>query len=116
MKKTVIVATFAALMVNISAGLILSIYHPFNLIATSIAILLTGFLILLAESIKLKDAFRVSFPFLFVALGIVMFLLMLFSKHQIKDNWSIIVSLIIFAIEVLLVYVTYKVTIKTIRR
>lgn len=110
MKKTILFSTIAVLVVNIFAGLLLSSYHTFNWAATSIVVLLTAALMYITESITMKDAFRVSLPFTFAFLGVVMFLLMLFSKHQLQDNWCVIVSLVILLVEVVILYVTHKVS------
>lgn len=110
MKKTILFATIAVLLVNILAGLLLSRYHTFNWTATSIVVLLTAALMCVTESITMKDAFRVSLPFMFAFLGLVMFLLMLFSKPQLQDNWCVIVSLIFILIEAIVTYVIYRIS------
>lgn len=114
MKKTILFATIAVLIVNIVAGLLLSNYHTFNMLATSVVVILTATLMYITECITMKAAFRVSLPFVFAAMGIVMFLLMLFSKHQIQDNWCVIVSLVILLMEAVILYVTHRVS-KTIK-
>lgn len=110
MKKTILFATLAVLVVNILAGLLLSSYHTFNWVSTSVVVLITAALMYITESVTMKDAFRVSLPFTFVFLGVVMFLLMLFSKHQLQDNWCVIVSLVILLIEAVILYGTHKVS------
>ena len=110
MKKTILFATLAMLVVNILAGLLLSSYHTFNMLATSVVILFTTALMYITESITMKDAFRVSLPLVFAILGLVMFLLMLFSKPQLQDNWRVIVSLVIILIEAMVLYITYRVS------
>ena len=114
MKKTILFATLAVLVVNILAGLLLSSYHTFNMLATSLVIVLTTTLMYITEYITMKDAFRVSLPFVFAFLGLVMFLLMLFSKHQLQDNWCVAVSLVLLLIEALVLYITHRVS-KTIK-
>ncbi|MCR5424966.1 MAG: hypothetical protein K6E93_09480 [Bacteroidales bacterium] len=114
MKKTILFAAMAVLIVNITAGLLLSCYHAFNMLATSAVVILTAALMYTTESITMKDAFRVSLPFIYSTLGVVMFLLMLFSKHQLQDNWCVIVSLVLMLIEAVILYVTHGVS-KTIK-
>ena len=116
MKKTILFATLAILVVNILAGLLLSSYHTFNMLATSVVIVLTTTLMYITESITMKDAFRVSLPFTFAFLGLVMFLLMFFSKHQLQDNWCVIVSLVLLLIEALTLYITHRVSVKFINQ
>ena len=109
MKNTILFSAIAVLIVNITAGLLLSSYHTFNMLATSVVVLFTAALMYISESITMKDAFRVSLPFIFATLGIVMFLLMLFSMHHIRDNWCVIVSLVILLIETVILYVIHRV-------
>ena len=108
MKKTIIFSAIAVLVVNILAGFLLSSYHTFNVVATSVVVVLTAALMFITGSITMKDAFRVSLPFTFVFLGVVMFLLMIFSKHQLQDNWCVIVSMVILLIEIVILYVSYR--------
>ncbi|MBP3741257.1 MAG: hypothetical protein J6I41_09085 [Bacteroidales bacterium] len=116
MKKTILFATLAVLVVNILAGLLLSSYHTFNMLATSLVIVLTTTLMYITEYITMKDAFRVSLPFVFAFLGLVMFLLMLFSKHQLQDNWCVAVSLVLLLIEALTLFITHRVSTKFINQ
>lgn len=110
MKKTILFTAIAVLVINILSGLLLSSYHTFNWTATSIVVLLTAILMYITESITMKDAFRVSLPFTFAFLGILMFLLMLFSKHQLQDNWCVIVSLVILMMEAVILYIMHRVS------
>lgn len=114
MKKTILFATLALLVVNIVAGLLLSSYHTFNVLATSLVIAFTATLMYITECITMKDAFRVSLPFVFAFLGLVMFLLMLFSKSQLQDNWCVILLLVLLLFEVLVLYITYRIS-KTVK-
>lgn len=110
MKKTITFSTIGLIAVNLLVGLILSKYHLFNVAATSIVILLTGCLNFIAASIPLKDAYRVAHYYLFSLLGIVMFLLMLFSPYQFKDNWCVVVSIIIVTFESIVLFITYRIS------
>lgn len=110
MKKTILFTAIAVLVINILAGLLLSSYHTFNWTATSFVVLLTAALMYITESITMKDAFRLSLPFTFAVLGVVMFLLMLFSKHQLQDNWCVIVSLVILMMEAVILYIIHRVS------
>ena len=116
MKKTILFAAIAVLIVNTLAGLLLSSYHTFNMLATSVVVVLTAALMYITESISMKAAFRVSLPFSFAFLGLVMFLLMLFSKHQLQDNWCVAVSLVLLLIEALTLFITHRVSTKFINQ
>jgi hypothetical protein len=110
MKKAIVFSTAIIIVANLLVGFIASGYQTFNVIASSLVILLTGCLNYAAATITLKDAFRVAHYFLFSLLGIVMFLLMVFSPHQLENNWCVIVSLIIIVLEIIALYITYRVS------
>lgn len=110
MKKIIFFSTTILIVANLLVGFIASGYQTFNVIASSLVILITGCLNYAAATITLKDAFRVAHYFLFSLLGIVMFLLMVFSPHQLENNWRVIVSLIIIVLEIIALYITYRVS------
>lgn len=109
MKKTILFTTIAVLTINIAAGLLLSNYNTFNMLATSVVVIITAVLLYITESLILKDAFSVSLSFFFSIMGIVMFLLMIFSKKQLQDNWCVMVSLVLMLIEAVVLYVVNKI-------
>ncbi|MBO7615653.1 MAG: hypothetical protein J6T22_00460 [Bacteroidales bacterium] len=113
MKKVILFSSTALLVVNILAGLILSAYEAFNIIATSVVILITTGLLYATTVIQLKDAFRVSLCIVFAFVGLVLFLLMLFSPHQIQDNWTVIVALALIIIEIIMLYLGHWASKKT---
>lgn len=108
MKRAIVFTTIGLIMVNLLVGMILSSYHNFNMVASSLVILLTGCLNYAAAIVPLKDAYRVAHLILFSTLGVVMFLLMVFSPHQMKDNWCVVVSLVLFVAETISLYITHK--------
>lgn len=107
MKKIIIFTTLALIASNGLAGLIISRYQPFNAIATSIALLLTGILMYTVARIPLKDAFRVSLVFIISFIGLVLYLLMLFAKPQLQDNWCIIVGAVVVVMEIVFICIAY---------
>lgn len=110
MKKVILFSSAALLVVNILAGLILSAYEPFNIVATSVVILITMGLLYATTAIQLKDAFRVSLCMIFAFVGLILFLLMLFSPNQIQDNWTVIVALVLIIIEIIVLYLAHWVS------
>ena len=110
LKKIILFTSCVALVSNLVAGLLLSAYHPFNLIATSVAIILTAALLYAVAVLSLKDAFRISLTFLYSFIGIVIFLLLLFAKPQLQDNWCIIASTLLVLMECAIVFVVAKVS------
>ena len=109
MKRAIVFTTIGLIVVNLLVGMILSSYHNFNMVASSLVILLTGCLNYAAATVPLIDAYRVTHLILFSILSVVMFLLMVFSPPQMKDNWCAAVSLVIVILEAISLYFTYKV-------
>ena len=107
MKKIIIFTTLALIAANGLAGLLISGYQPFNAIATSIALLITGILLYTVARIPLKDAFRVSLVFIISFIGLVLYLLMLFAKPQLQDNWCVIAGTVVLVIETVFIYIAY---------
>ncbi len=99
MKKTTIIIAAILLVLNILLGLLLSSFKPFNIVFTSLIILLTGGLIYLLQSIKLKDAFAISLSFLFATIGLIEYILAIISPEYIPDNGYIIATIVLLAIE-----------------
>lgn len=107
MKKVIFFAFTAFFIVNILAGFLLTCYHTFNVIATSVSLLTTAVLMYAVTKVHLKAAFRVSLTYTFAIVGVVSYLLMLFSHHQIQDNWCLIVALVLLALEATILYITH---------
>lgn len=109
MKKIIIFTTLALIAANGFAGLLIGSYQPFNAIATSIALLLTGIMLYTVARIPLKNAFRTSFVFIISFIGLVLYLLMFFAKPQLQDNWCVIVGTVLLVMECILIFVAYQV-------
>ena len=100
MKKLTIIIAAILLAVNLLAGLLLSVYKPFNICFTSIVIIATTVLICLLDTIQMKTAFAISLSGLFTFGGFVGFILGCVSPSQIEDNGCIIAAVLGFAVEV----------------
>lgn len=99
MKKTTIIITVILLVLNILLGLLISSFKPFNIVFTSLIILLTGGLIYLLQSITLKDAFAISLSFVYATLGLIEYILAILSPKYIQDNGYVIATTILIVIE-----------------
>lgn len=113
MKKVILFLSVTLLVTNVLAGLMLSAYDTFNVIATSITLLLSTGLLYATTAIQLKDAFRVSLTIIFTFVGLVLFLLMLFAPHHIQDNWVMIVAIVLIIIEIIVLYLAHWISKKT---
>lgn len=100
MNKLVIIISTCFLAVNILAGLIVSVYEPFNLCFSSGAIVVTAILLCLLNMVQLKDAFRISLAFLFSFCGLVEFVLGCSCYPSFTDNGCLIAALLVLVGEV----------------
>lgn len=99
MKNLIITITLLLLFANIVAGVLLSAYSCFNVILTSMVIMITGVLMLVMSSMKLKSAFKISLSFLFFLIFIAMIVLGLISPERLQDNYAIIIIVFLLIFE-----------------
>lgn len=98
--------------INLLAGAIFSGYERFNLVFTSVVLLVNlAFLCTLCKNF-LKDAFKISLTFLFVVSGVVEFVLAALSPAVFSDNVYVMSVATIVAIQLLLLVITYLFSIK----
>ena len=105
MKKTTIIIFAMVLLVNILCGFLISSYEPFNIGFSSLIIVITGGLIYLLQSIKMKDAFVISLTFLFAFLGLVEFILSVISPNNVQDNGYIITTVVLLVAQAIILVI-----------
>lgn len=105
MKKVILLSSAVLLVANVILGLILSFYGGFNLLFSSIVIVATGALLLITDTIQLKDGYKASLTTFFVIAGIFEFVLSLIAPNRI-DNWWLILFIAIIAFEVIMLIIT----------
>lgn len=103
MKKIIIIITIFALLLNIAAGSLLSIYPWFNVNLNNIIILANGILLLIMAFMPIKDGWKVSVSSLFSFAAFVEFIFGLFSPGYIKDNPLVLGLLITIVLEIILI-------------
>lgn len=100
--KTVILTTGTILFaVNGIFGLLLSGYDNFNLVFTSIVIVVTTLLLYLLRTITLKDGFVPGLGLMTALFGIICYILGLVSPDKVQDNGYVIASMVLLAIEII---------------
>ena len=101
MKKAIVLPSAILIIVNVLLGLILSQYSWFNVVMSSVIILLSAVLIHFLYSSNIKSAFKISLTTLFIFNEIVAAILGILSPASFKDNWYLIVVIALFAIELI---------------
>ena len=99
MKNLTLVVGCVALVLNLLFGFLLSAFEPFNVVFTSIVILLTTLLIWLLRVVPMKDGFVIGLGFLFLLFGIVQYIFGLLSRPQVENNGLVIATIIFVAFE-----------------
>ena len=106
MKKTILILGGLALVVNILLGLLLSKYDYFNMGVNCGVIALNSALLFCLWQFNLRDAFRISFTFLFSFLGIVELVLGCLIPQKLEDNGYLIAIIAILFVEIALFVIT----------
>ena len=96
-----------ALLFNVLLGLLLSHYDYFNMGINCGIIALNTALLFCVYTFNLRDAFRISFSFLFVLLSIIEIVLGCLMPQKLQDNGSLIACIVLIFFEIILLIVTY---------
>lgn len=89
MRNIILAITGLLILLNFVCGLIIPEYEVFNIVMTSIIIILNMVLVMVALN-TLNDAFKISLSFLFTFLCIVECVLSALSPQEIESNYYII--------------------------
>ena len=110
MKLIIYATSIILLVINVIACLILSSYGWFNFTITSVCIVVAAFLLILIDTVKLKDAFRFSLSFIVAFLLLITLVLGAICPNQLKDNWYLILIILILGFEIVLTLIAAFVT------
>ena len=110
MKNLSLIIGLIVLALNITAGLLLSAYQTHSLVITSIIIAVTTLLNHCSGRFSLKDAFKISLPFLFSVFGVVEFILGFFVSKELTDDYYLISILVLLFVQVIIFTTVYIVS------
>ncbi len=108
MKTKILTISGILVATNLLIGLLLSAYSAFNLLLTTIMLLLSAALIYTVNSIRVSDAIKVSFTLLLCLSAFIKFALTLFAPKHLQDNWCLIACVVITVFEVVMLVVYRK--------
>ena len=101
--KTILYLGVMFAILNLLIGLLISSYDGFNLaITTAIIIITTVFLMIVNGGWGLKEGYKVSLDFIIPTIGLIQYFFALFMPIGFKDNWCLIVILILLVFEPIL--------------
>lgn len=112
--KIIVWAGIIFMILNILIGLIVSAIGAFNIITTSVVIILTTIMLVwINGSSGMKEGFKVSLDFIIPIIGIIEYLFALFMADRFADNWCMILILTLLSLEILILlaakYVSNKI-------
>lgn len=106
MKKLLLIIGSLTLVLNVLLGLLLSRYDYFNMGVNCGVIVLNTALLLSLYWLNMRDAFRISFSFLFSFLAIVEIILGCLMPEKLQDNGYLIATIVLLFIEITLMVIT----------
>lgn len=110
MKNITIIITLSVLFVNILIKLIFPSYETFNVCLNSATIIVHAALLLLLQTVCLKDAFRISLGFLYSTLSLAMYVWGFFVPSHIEGNISLLAMVLLVFFEIMVLIITNTVT------
>lgn len=106
MKQAILTLGIIFLLANIAFGLVLDSYDTFNVVFSSGAIVVTTFILLLVDYIRMKDAFKVSLYLINAVCGLIEYIIGLVVERDMPNNWYYVVLIIILAFQSVLLTAT----------
>ncbi|MDD7528777.1 MAG: hypothetical protein PUK04_04855 [Bacteroidales bacterium] len=101
MKKTILLLGGLTITVNILLGVLISVYSVFNMGVNCGIIAINTVLLVSLYVLNVRDAFRISFSFLFSILAIVEIILGCLMPQKLQDNGYLIASLVSLFFEII---------------
>ena len=104
MKKLIIISGASFALLNLLFFIIMSSYGSYTFYASEICLFISIALIYFVSISTIDNAFKISLMFLFSFLAVVKFVLALFFKLPLADNYIFLAILLIITIEILLIF------------
>lgn len=95
MKRIILSLGSIMLFANILFGILISAYKTHNIFLSSGVIILTTLFLLLADYLKIKDGFKIPFYLFNSILGFIEYIIAVFVKKNLVDNWGVIFLIVL---------------------
>ncbi len=102
MKKLIIISGASFALLNLLFFLIMSSYVSYTFYASEICLIISIALIYFLSTSNIDNAFKISLLFIFSFLAVGKFVLALFFKLPLADNYIFLALLLIMTLEILL--------------
>ena len=88
---------------NLLFGAFISAYSWINVLMNTCVIVTLFSLLLYLKKVNIHNAVKLSYRLLFIFVGILEFVLCFFAPHTFKDNWFIILFIILITTKLLVI-------------
>lgn len=106
MAKTIILISGLLVAFNLLLGLILSIFPTFNVIVSTLVIILSGLILFWNAKSGNKDGFKTSLYVIVSFLGLVEYVMAVFMPSQFHDNILLIITALAITVEFIILIAT----------
>lgn len=93
------------LAINSLLGVLLSVYHPFNMWMNNFVIFFTTLLIYISTESEISAPFRISLPYFFSFCGFFQYVVTLFAPSRLQDNPAMVLILLMVCIELIIMVI-----------
>jgi hypothetical protein len=107
MKISIILTGIILVIINTVSGLIFQEYETYNMLFADLSILLTTGLLYIMYQMKTADGFKIGFTLLFGLTGLIRFVCAVSSSSEFKNNYAVLIFIILLCIEGLLIFVSH---------
>jgi hypothetical protein len=107
MKYTILLTGIILVLINTVAGLIFQDYATHKMLFADLSIILTTGILFLLYQMKTADGFKIGFSLLFGLTGLLRFICAVSSGDEFKNNYALLIFIIIFSLECVLIFVSH---------
>lgn len=110
MKKVILIVAGLMVLVNIVLLLVIETYSSMAMLQGCAVVVINAAILMLVQCLRLCDAYRYSLNTLFLIATIGEWITAFFAPNELVNNWFVVVTLVILAIEVLLLVASNSIT------
>lgn len=110
MKKVILIVAGLMVLVNIVLSLVIEAYSSLAMLQGCTVVVISAFILMLVQCLKLGDAYRYSLNTLFSIATIGEWITAFFAPNELTNSWFVIVVLVILILEVLLLVASNSIT------
>lgn len=103
MKSIILTIGGILIAMNLLFGLLLSSYSAFNMLFTTVVLMLTTAFVYAVNAVRMSNASKVALSILLPLSGFVKLIFGIISPERIEDNWCMIVCVLLTVIELAIV-------------